>query len=89
DLRNTICGCKLSLVPTKKNRTDLVKQVYTRLYEPTWVTPKFEYIHERVFEHNYQINLKKSFQFSLCGQCHNVLVKLNSTKAKNNKYDKE
>ncbi|CAG8760194.1 10064_t:CDS:2, partial [Racocetra fulgida] len=57
-----------------------VKQAYTRIYEPTWAAPKFEYIHGRVMEHNYRINLKKSFRFSLCGRCHNVLVKVNPVK---------
>ncbi|CAG8767214.1 6523_t:CDS:2 [Dentiscutata erythropus] len=44
----------------------------------------YEYIHGKVIEYNYQINMKKTFQFSLCGQCYNVLVKLNS-KAKKKK----
>ncbi|CAG8717900.1 4132_t:CDS:2 [Dentiscutata erythropus] len=84
DLRNTTCKCKLSLVPTKKNRTDLMKQAYTRIFEPTWVAPMYEYIYGKVMEYNYQINVKKTFRFSLCGRCHNVLVKLNS-KAKKKK----
>ncbi|CAG8694303.1 36377_t:CDS:2, partial [Racocetra persica] len=82
DLQTTTCKCKLSLVSTKNNRTDLVKQAYTHVYEPTWAAPIFKYIHERVMEYNYQINLKKSFWFSLSGQCHNVLMKLNPKKAK-------
>ncbi|CAG8670813.1 12440_t:CDS:1, partial [Dentiscutata erythropus] len=63
DLQTTTCKCKLSLVPTKNNRTDSVKQAYTRVYEPTWVAPMFEYIHGKVMEYNYQINLKNLFNF--------------------------
>ncbi|CAG8613475.1 875_t:CDS:2, partial [Racocetra fulgida] len=55
---------------------------YTHQYESTWVAPKFEYIHKKILEYNYQINLKKSFKFSLCGQCYSILLKLNSTKTK-------
>ncbi|CAG8799853.1 28560_t:CDS:2, partial [Racocetra persica] len=61
---------------------------YTRQYEPTWAAPKFEYIHGRVFEYNYQINLKKPFKFSLCGWYHNILLKLNPNKTKEKSTEK-
>ncbi|CAG8700581.1 25531_t:CDS:2 [Dentiscutata erythropus] len=87
DLRTNICGCKLTEVPTKKNRTDSVKQAYTRSYEPTWAVPKFEYIHGKFSEYNYDIDLKISFKFSLCGRCHNILTKLSTAKDKKNIID--
>lgn len=80
DLRQITCNCKKSLVPTKKNRTHQVKQAYPRKYEPTWTGIKFEYIDKRVLDYNYQINVKKPFNFSLCSRCNNILNKLNPTK---------
>src|SRR6185436_20327995 len=73
DLQKTICKCNLNLIPGKTNRTEAVKQVYTRCFEPNWAQAKFEFIQDKITKYNYKLNLKKVLDFHFV---ENVIVVL-------------
>lgn len=80
NLQENSCQCKLARVPNKKNRTSAVRQAYTRIFNPNWEQPKLKFIQDKVIEYNYNLDPKEEFNFSLCGKCHNILVKSSNPK---------
>ena len=66
DLQQQKCKCKTSMIPNKKNRTTAVKYAFTRIFSPDWTKDKISFIQEKVLKYNYSINLKNTFNFSLC-----------------------
>lgn len=70
DLTITTCNCDKSIKPTKKNRTNKVKfsrncSYFLNNSDQTYVKK----IQESVIKFNYNINLNKSFYYTLCSSC--------------------
>jgi hypothetical protein len=83
DLQQQKCKCKTSMIPNKKNRTTAVKYAFTRIFSPDWTKDKISFIQEKVLKYNYSINLKNTFNFSLCSKCNNILSRLTPKNSKN------
>jgi hypothetical protein len=83
DLQQQKCKCKTSKPPNKKNRTAAVKYAYTRIFNPDWTKDKISFVQEKVLKYNYSINLKDTFNFSLCSKCNNILLRLTPKNSKN------
>ncbi|PKK69192.1 hypothetical protein RhiirC2_781317 [Rhizophagus irregularis] len=75
DLQQQKCKCKTSTIPNKKNRTTAVN--------PDWTKDKFSFIQEKALKYNYSINLKNTFNLSLCSKCNNTLSRLTPKNSKN------
>ncbi|PKY34926.1 hypothetical protein RhiirB3_500459 [Rhizophagus irregularis] len=83
DLQQQKCKCKTSTIPNKKNRTTAVKYAFTRIFSPDWTKDKFSFIQEKALKYNYSINLKNTFNLSLCSKCNNTLSRLTPKNSKN------
>ena len=85
DLQQQKCKCKTTDPPSKRNRTAAVKNAYTRIFNPNWTKNQVDFIQENVSKYNYSINLKKTFNLSLCSRCNSSLLRLTSANAKRSK----
>ncbi|POG71257.1 hypothetical protein GLOIN_2v1775009 [Rhizophagus irregularis DAOM 181602=DAOM 197198] len=83
DLQQQKCKCKTSTIPNKKNRTTAVKYAFTLIFSPDWTKDKFSFIQEKALKYNYLINLKNTFNLSLCSKCNNTLSRLTPKNSKN------
>ncbi|GET59308.1 uncharacterized protein OCT59_009118 [Rhizophagus irregularis] len=83
DLQQQKCKCKTSTIPNKKNRTTAVKYAFTQIFSPDWTKDKFSFIQEKALKYNYLINLKNTFNLSLCSKCNNTLSRLTPKNSKN------
>lgn len=84
DLKVGVCNCKKIVKPSRKNRTDLVKNAYSRVFDPTSNPKQFEFIKIKNESFGYGFNLAKSFQFSFCSTCNSSYQRLSDKKSKSN-----
>ena len=81
DLEKLTCKCKKTTKPTKKNRTDLVKNAYPRVFVPTSpILSQVDYVKNRNEYFQYGCDMAKSFHLSFCSACNSFYQRLkNST----------
>ncbi|GBB85775.1 hypothetical protein RclHR1_12210004 [Rhizophagus clarus] len=84
DLKVGICNCKKIVKPSRKNRTDLVKNAYSRVFDHTSNPKQFEFIKIKNESFAYGYDLAKSFQFSFCSTCNSSYQRLSDKKPKSN-----
>lgn len=69
--------------PTKKNRTDHVKNAYARAFNPKSSNSKqFDYVKNKNECFQYGYDLKRNIQFSLCTTCNSFYQRLSDSKSK-------
>ncbi len=83
------CECDLNKKPTLKNTGKKKRILYSRVYNPetrhtVYNTPQLEKLKEANKLYSYNITFLSKFKFSLCGVCHNVMVKLKKTSSSSN-----
>lgn len=80
DLKKDTCNCKKTVKPTKKNRTDLVKNAYPRAFKPASSNSKqLDYVKNKNECFQYGYDLKKTIQFSLCTTCNSFYQRLSDS----------
>jgi len=73
DLEKLTCKCKKTIKPTKKNRTDLVKNAYPRVFDPTSsIFNQVNFMKNRNEHFQYGYDLTKSFHLSFCSTCNSL-----------------
>src|SRR6266542_1539410 len=67
DLKKLTCKCRKTIKLTKKNRIDLVKNTYSRVFNPTSsIFNQVNFIKNRNEHFQYSYDLTKSFYLSFC-----------------------
>jgi hypothetical protein len=70
DLQNKTCSCKKTTKPSRKNRTELVKYAYSRVFDPTSSNPdQLNFIKQKNEFFQYKCSLTTSIQLSFCSAC--------------------
>src|SRR5205085_776328 len=81
--KKDIYNCKKTIKPTKKNRTDHVKNAYARAFNPNSSNSKqLNYVKSKNECFQYGYNLKKNIQISLCTTCNSFYQRLSDSKSK-------
>ena len=88
DLTITTCNCDKSIKPTTKNRTNEVKFSRNCFYllnnsDQTYVKK----IQESVIKFNYNVDLNKSFHYTLCSSCNGKTYREKKKLQNNNEYE--
>ncbi len=84
DLKVEICNCKKTAKPSRKNRTELVKNAFSRVFDPTTNSKQFDFMKIKNESFAYGYDLSKSFQFSFCTTCNSSYQRLANKKKKFN-----
>jgi hypothetical protein len=84
NLKIETCNCQKLAKPSRKNRTDLVKNAFSRIFDPTSNPKQFEFIKSKNENFAYGFDLAKSFQFSFCTTCNSSYQRLSDKKSKSN-----
>ena len=70
NLKVEICNCKKTDKPSRKNWTELVKNAFSRVFDPTSSSSKqVDFIKVKNEGFAYEYDLTKSFQVSFCTTC--------------------
>ncbi|CAB4418466.1 unnamed protein product [Rhizophagus irregularis] len=84
NLKIEICDCNKTAKPSRKNRTDLVKNAFTRVFNPISNPKQIDFIKNKNDSFTYEFNLAKDFQFSFCSTCNSSYQRLSNKKSKSN-----
>src|SRR6266542_3061583 len=80
DLEKLTCKCRKTIKPTKKNRTDLVKNAYPRVFDPTSsIFNQVNFMKNRNEHFQYGYDLTKSFHLSFCSTCNSLYQRLKNS----------
>src|SRR6266542_1132561 len=80
DLEKLTCKCRKTIKPTKKNRTDLVKNAYLRVFDPTSsIFNQVNFMKNRNEHFQYGYDLTKSFHLSFCSTCNSLYQRLKNS----------
>src|SRR6266498_245603 len=80
DLEKLKCKCRKTIKPTKKNRTDLVKNAYPRVFDPTSsIFNQVNFMKNRNEHFQYGYDLTKSFHLSFCSTCNSLYQRLKNS----------
>ncbi len=71
-LRKRLCKCDKTIKPGKKNWTDDVKVIYSRISTPDLPSEQLEYIQNNVNHFKYSLDVSTRFKFTLCSTCHST-----------------
>ena len=82
NLKVKICNCKKIAKPSRKNWTELVKNAFSRVFDPTSNSKQIEFIKIKNESFAYGYDLTKSFQFSFCLMCNSSYQCLADKKSK-------
>lgn len=78
-IRKKTCLCNKTIKPTKNNRTESVKVVFTRIYRPDLPPKQLEYIQESISRFGYSLDTNTKFKFSFCSTCNSAYQRKKST----------
>ncbi|UZO27302.1 uncharacterized protein OCT59_019503 [Rhizophagus irregularis] len=84
NLKIEICDCNKTAKPSRKNRTDLVKNAFTRVFNPISNPKQIDFIKNKNDSFAYGFDLAKGFQFSFCSTCNSSYQRLSNKKSKSN-----
>lgn len=84
NLKIEICDCNKTAKPSRKNRTDLVKNAFTRVFNPISNPKQIDFIKNKNNSFAYGFDLAKGFQFSFCSTCNSSYQRLSNKKSKSN-----
>jgi hypothetical protein len=78
--RKRAYSCDKSIKPSKKNRNDKVKVTFTRVSSPDLQAEPLKFIQKKVTKFGYSLDLKTTFNFSLCSTCNSAFqrIRINS-----------
>jgi hypothetical protein len=82
--RKKTCSCDKTIKPSKNNRTDKVKVVFTRVSSPDLPPEPLKYIQDKVTHFGYSLNLKTKFNFTLCTTCNSTFQRKRNSSRKTN-----
>ena len=71
-IRKKLCSCDKTVKPNTKNRTEQVKNVFTRISKPNLPQEQLKYIKEYVARFGYSLDLDTTFKFSFCSACNST-----------------
>ncbi|PKK56389.1 hypothetical protein RhiirC2_800134, partial [Rhizophagus irregularis] len=88
DLIKETCKCKKTVKPTKKNRTDNVKNAFPRVFNPngSFNLKQLDFIKNKNECFQYGYNLTEIIQLSFCSACNSSYQRLVSKNTQNSKY---
>src|SRR4051794_34012274 len=82
--RKKTCSCDKTIKPSKNNRTDKVKVVFTRVLSPNLLPEPLKYIQDKITYFGYSLDLKTKFNFILCTTCNSTFQRKRTSSYKTN-----
>src|SRR6266498_4736220 len=80
NLEKLTCKCRKTIKLTKKNRIDLVKNAYLRVFDPTSsIFNQVNFMKNRNEHFQYDYDLIKSFHLSFCSTCNSLYQRLKNS----------
>jgi hypothetical protein len=83
DLERLTCKCKKTTKPTRKNRTDLIKNAYPIFDHTSPIFSQVDYMKNKNEYFQYGYDMTKSFHLSFCLACNSFYQRLKNSKVPN------
>ncbi|CAG8583132.1 14735_t:CDS:2 [Rhizophagus irregularis] len=80
-IQKKMCLCDKTIKPHKNNRTDKVRNVFSRILKPDLPPKQLEYIQEKINYFKYSINFNTEFKFSFYSACNSAFQRKKSKTA--------
>jgi len=75
-MRKRACSCDKNIKPSKANRNDKVKVVFSRVSSPDLQSEPLKFIREKVTKFGYSLDLNTTFNISLCSTCNSTFQRI-------------